>query len=165
MLAETYPIPALPMTLSGRITATEPMSAPTSSKRTGIKTTLTPYHAPNCNAHAERFVLSIKFDCTSRMMFFDEASLRRAINAYIEHYNTERPHQGIGSVTIERRELGAGEVECAEHLDGPLGSYRPDALASRAARGRSEARRWSSAPARAPRLRCRRNGSQLAKGR
>ena len=32
--------------------------------------------APNCNAHAERFVLSIKSECLNRMMFFGEASLR-----------------------------------------------------------------------------------------
>lgn len=93
-------------------------------KSAGIKTALTPYRAPNCNAYAERFVLSIKSECTNRMMFFGEASLRRAINAYIEHYNTERPHQGIGNVTIEKSERGAGEVECHERLGGLLKSYR-----------------------------------------
>ena len=44
---------------------------------TGVDVIRAPRQAPNCNAHAERFVLSIKSECLNRMMFFGEASLRR----------------------------------------------------------------------------------------
>ena len=37
---------------------------------------LTPRQAPNCNAYAERFVLSIKSECLDQMIFFGEQSLR-----------------------------------------------------------------------------------------
>ena len=46
----------------------------------GVEVVLTPRQAPNCNAYAERFVLSIKSECTRRMIFFGEASLRRALH-------------------------------------------------------------------------------------
>jgi len=38
-----------------------------------------PPMSPNLNAHAERFVRSIKDECLNRMIFFGQASLRRAI--------------------------------------------------------------------------------------
>jgi transposase InsO family protein len=69
-------------------------------------------------------VLSIKSECLNKMMFYGEASRRRAINGYIEHYNRDRPHQGIGNVTIERREPSTGDIECNERLGGLLKRYR-----------------------------------------
>ena len=86
---------------------------------------MTPYRAPNCNAFAERFVLSIKSECLNRMIFFGEFSMRRAINAYMEHYHTERAHQGLGNERITRPQaIGTGEVECSERLGGMLKHYR-----------------------------------------
>ena len=91
----------------------------------GVDVVLTPVQAPNCNAHAERFVGTIKSECLSRMIFFGERSLVRAVSEFIEHYHTERPHQGIGNEWIERREIvGDGDVECSERLGGILKSYR-----------------------------------------
>ena len=61
--------------------------------REGVKPVRCPARAPNCNAFAERFVRSIKDECLGRMLLFGEASLRRALRAYVVHYN-ERTHQG-----------------------------------------------------------------------
>jgi putative transposase len=55
----------------------------------------TPYRAPNANAYAERFVRSIKHECLGRMLLFGELGLRRTLREHVEHYNFERPHQGI----------------------------------------------------------------------
>ena len=63
----------------------------------GVRVIRTPRQAPNGNAHAERFVLSIKSECLNRMMFFGEASWRRAVGAYLQHDHRERPHQGAGT--------------------------------------------------------------------
>ena len=83
------------------------------------------YRAPNANAFAERFVLSIKSECLRRMVFFGEASLRHAIAEYVEHYHRERAHQGIGNERIERvGAVGDGEVVCDERLGGLLKCYR-----------------------------------------
>ena len=85
---------------------------------------LTPYQAPNCNAMAERFVLSIKSECLDRMIFFGERSLRRAIAEYVEHYHAERAHQGLGSERIEGPGCsGTGEVRFTERLGGILKHY------------------------------------------
>ncbi|MGI8895936.1 MAG: integrase core domain-containing protein [Casimicrobiaceae bacterium] len=44
-----------------------------------------PPRSPNLNAYAERFVGSIKEELIRRMIFFGEASLRRAIKEYMVH--------------------------------------------------------------------------------
>jgi transposase InsO family protein len=54
-----------------------------------------PPRSPNLNAYAERFVGSIKSECMNRLIFFGEASLRRAIREYLAHYEHERNHQGM----------------------------------------------------------------------
>ncbi len=91
----------------------------------GVTPIRTPRQAPNANAHAERFVLSIKSECLRRMIFFGEASLRRAISEYVEHYNDERAHQGIGNVHLRWQTKAAqlGPVRCSERLGGILKTY------------------------------------------
>ena len=90
----------------------------------GVQVIRTPRQAPNCNAYAERFVLSIKSECLHRMIFFGESSLRRAIQTYLDHYHVERAHQGIGNAVIQREErVAEGEVNCRERLGGLLKHY------------------------------------------
>ena len=84
---------------------------------------LTPRQAPNCNAYAERFVLSIKSECLSRMIFFGESALRRAIGEYLNHYHAKRAHQGIGNVPLNAGAVGEGDVQCQERLGGILKHY------------------------------------------
>ena len=57
-------------------------------------------YTPNMNAYAERFVRTIREECLNKFVFFNKAQLRRALLQFEEHYNTERPHQGIGDETI-----------------------------------------------------------------
>jgi len=82
-----------------------------------------PAKSQNLNAYAERFVLSIKSEYLSRMVFFGEAPLRRAIEEYVAHYHEERAHQGIGNERIERGAMGRGSVECGEQLGSILKHY------------------------------------------
>ncbi len=90
----------------------------------GVRVIRTPPRAPNCNAFAERFVLSIKSECLDRMIFFGESSLRQALREYLEHYNRERAHQGIGNKVIDARPPGRGEIRCHERLGGLLKHYQ-----------------------------------------
>ena len=90
----------------------------------GVDVVLTPKQAPNANAFAERFVLSIKSECLDRMIFFGEASFRRAIAEYLAHYHAERAHQGVGNERITgAAEAKVGEVRCTERLGGILKHY------------------------------------------
>ena len=77
------------------------------------------------NAHAERFVRSIKEECLDRMILFGEEHLRRVLDEYLAHYNHERNHQGIGNELIDGRPVcGSGAIECSERLGGLLKYYR-----------------------------------------
>jgi transposase InsO family protein len=85
-----------------------------------------PAKSPNLNAHLERFHLSIKSECLSRLIFFGEKSLRQAVSAYLDHYHGARNHQGLGNKLIEPgEEVGQsdGEIECRERLGGMLNYY------------------------------------------
>ena len=96
----------------------------------GIKCVRLPPRSPNLNAHLERFFGSLKNECLSRMIFFGEDSLRRAVNAYLEHYHTERNHQGLGNrLIVPGKEVGQSEgvIQCWEHLGGMLKYYHRDA--------------------------------------
>jgi putative transposase len=55
-----------------------------------------PARSPNLNAHAERWVRSVKQEYLSKVVLFGEQSLRRALREYVEHFHAERNHQGKG---------------------------------------------------------------------
>jgi transposase InsO family protein len=94
----------------------------------GVDTLLTVYQAPNMNAHAERFVRSIKSECLDQMIFLGRESLVLAIAEYADHYHDERSHQGIGNRLICGAEAQSmGRVEVTQRLGGLLNYYRRQA--------------------------------------
>jgi transposase InsO family protein len=96
-------------------------------KSVGVNPKKLPAQSPNLNAFDERFVLSIKSECLSRMIFFSEAALRRAISEYVAHYHGERNHQGLGNELIDPTvdsSPASGPVECRKRLGGLLKFYR-----------------------------------------
>ena len=65
-------------------------------------------------------------------MIFGERHLRRLIKGFVEHYMTERFHQGIGGQLIrnvgQMNDNGAeGKVACRLRLGGLLNFYRREA--------------------------------------
>ena len=52
-------------------------------KSGGVEPLRLPPRSPNLNAHAERWVKSIKDECLSKLIFFGEASLRHALRNYL----------------------------------------------------------------------------------
>ena len=92
-----------------------------------------PPRSPNLNAFAERFVKSIKTECTERRVLFGEKSLRLVVNEYIKHDHAQRNHQGIGNVIPfpdKRAECFVGDVKKAERLGGLLTYYHRDGRAA-----------------------------------
>ena len=76
--------------------------------------------------HLERFMRSLKGETLSRLIFFGEKPLRRAVTAFLAHYHAERNHQGLSNQVIEPGdEVGAvvGKIECRERLGGLLKYY------------------------------------------
>ena len=65
-----------------------------------VKCLALPPRSPNLNAFAERWVRSVKQECLSKLILFGEGSLRRALAEFLEHYHSERNHQGKGNVLL-----------------------------------------------------------------
>ena len=55
----------------------------------------TPIKAPNANAHAERFVRTLREECLDWLLIVGRRQLERVLREYIEHYNRERPHLAL----------------------------------------------------------------------
>jgi putative transposase len=51
---------------------------------------------PRMSAHAERFVRTVRDECTDRMLIASQHHLRLVLDEFIQHYNTGRSHQGSG---------------------------------------------------------------------
>src|SRR5437879_10853769 len=85
----------------------------------GVKSVKLPPRSPNLNAHAERFVRTIKESCLERMILFGEESLRTTMHNFVAHYHTERNHQGLANrlISPEAGHLGnAGVVQRRQRL-------------------------------------------------
>jgi len=80
----------------------------------GVKSVKLPPRSPNLNAHAERFVRSMKESCLDRMIWFGEGSLRKGISEFVKHYHGERNHQGLDNRLILRR------VPCCKSRTAPV---------------------------------------------
>ena len=97
----------------------------------GTKVIRLPPMPPNLNAYAERFVRSIKDECLNRMIFIGQASLRRAVAEYVDHYHGERNHQGLGNGLIRAvpsSVQGVGMVRRKQRLGGMLNFYCREAV-------------------------------------
>ncbi|WP_254508175.1 integrase core domain-containing protein [Anatilimnocola floriformis] len=107
------------------------------SKRVKVKKN--EFLAPNTNAFVERFVQSIQQECLDRFVVFGSGHMGAICSEYLEHYHTERPHQGAGidNELLNRKKMRGrpkknaslgdivplNEIRCSERLGGLLKSY------------------------------------------
>jgi hypothetical protein len=97
-----------------------------------VKTMPLPARSPNLNAYAERWVRSVKQECLSKLIWFGERPLRRALQQYVAHYHEERNHQGKQNRLLFPLPNGGasgdnGIVRCKERLGGLLKYYEREA--------------------------------------
>ena len=62
---------------------------------TSIQVLKTPFGAPKANSICERFIGSVRRECLDHVLIFGEGHLRRVLAAYVDFFNTARPHQGL----------------------------------------------------------------------
>jgi hypothetical protein len=96
-----------------------------------VKPLKLPPRSPNLNSYAERWVRSVKDECLSKLILFGEASLRRSLASYLDHYHGERNHQGKGNLVLFPS-LGVGgpfegPIRCRQRLGGLLRYYHREA--------------------------------------
>ncbi len=96
-------------------------------KDSGVDLVNLPRRSPNLNPYAERWVLSIKHECLSKLILFGEKSLRRAVTQYVAHYHEERHHQSKdNTILLPSQDRSKGSVCCRERLGGLLRFYYRD---------------------------------------
>jgi putative transposase len=101
----------------------------------GIRTLPIAPQAPRMNAYAERFVRTVRAECTDRMLIAGEKQLRVILSEYIGHYNTGRSHQGEGmglrapddAPDLIAFPVPAARVKRRARLAGLINEYRQSA--------------------------------------
>jgi putative transposase len=93
----------------------------------GIKTKKTSPGSPWQNGYAERFVRTAR-GTLDDMIIFGRRHFSHVLKKIEKHYNTQRPHQGIGNAVPlgydpPEKSASFAEVECHEELGGMLRHY------------------------------------------
>ena len=82
----------------------------------GIRIVASPPQAPRANAICERIIGTLRREVFDRLLIVNEHHLRRVLTEYLRHYNTARPHRGLGQLTPAQADACPPEpVNLAEH--------------------------------------------------
>ena len=94
------------------------------------------------NAICERIIGTLRRELFDRLLIINERHLRQVLTEYLEHYNTARPHRGLGQLTPAQAD------DRSSCLQGPPRS--PGSRAARRAVARSAMRSTLEAGGAAP---------------
>ena len=97
----------------------------------GVQVLKTPPRAPKANAHAERWVRTVRTECLDWTLIWNRRHLEQVLTEYLRHDNSARPHRGINlDVPVKLQEPVTGKVEQVHRiertdvLDGLIHEYR-----------------------------------------
>lgn len=92
-----------------------------------VKISKTPPRSPRANAYAERWVRTARTECLDWVLVWNARHLNRVLTEYLRHYNTARPHRGLGLDVPTPSPAAAprsGRVERIDVLGGLIHEYR-----------------------------------------
>jgi transposase InsO family protein len=87
-------------------------------RENGIKHLLTAPRSPATTGKVERFHRTLKQELLNDQVFDSVEAAQAGVDAWVDYYNRERPHQGIGMVPPERRFRLAEAEPIAVDLEG-----------------------------------------------
>jgi putative transposase len=61
----------------------------------GAEMLVTPVQAPNANAHAERWVRTVRAEYLDWLLILGRSHLQQVLRIYVRHYNQHRPHRSL----------------------------------------------------------------------
>ena len=98
---------------------------------TGTTIVRTAVQAPRMNAICERLIGTLRREILDRTLILNQAHLRAVLAEYQEHYNSARPHQGIGqripdydsAPRVTATDPGTCQIRRKPVLDGLINEY------------------------------------------
>ncbi len=95
----------------------------------GMRIIRTPIRAPNANAHAERWVGTLRRECLDRMLILNRRHLDHVLRRYVAHYNGHRPHRSLSLQPPEARSAVSARaptvrIDRREVLGGLINEYK-----------------------------------------
>lgn len=95
----------------------------------GARIIRTPVQAPRANAIAERWICSVRRECTDRLLITGPRHLEAVLAEYVDHYNVHRPHRALqqrppeASPDLLPRPGGTVGVRRRDRLGGLIHEY------------------------------------------
>ena len=81
----------------------------------GIRILASPPQAPRANATCERVIGTLRRELLDRLLIVNEHHLRQVLTEYLLHYNTARPHRGLGQLAPAQAHTRPPEINLAEY--------------------------------------------------
>jgi hypothetical protein len=92
-----------------------------------IEVIRTPAQASRANAYAERWIGTVRRECTDRILIANERHLITVLREYTTHYNGHRPHRALAhrppDVSSARRAPVAAKIQRRRILGGLINEY------------------------------------------